>query len=878
MPCLTYQFNHQFYNLIMKKTSRNIAGIGLACLFLLSCNPNLPYQDTSLSPEERAEDLVNRLTLEEKISLMQNNSPAIPRLGIKQYNWWNEVLHGVGRAGLATVFPQSIGMAASFDDELLFEVFTAVSDEARAKSAEYSKSGKLEIYQGLTFWTPNVNIFRDPRWGRGQETYGEDPYLSSRMGTCVVRGLQGPEEEKYDKLHACAKHFAVHSGPEWNRHVFNVEDLNPRDLWETYLPAFKALVQKAHVKEVMCAYNRLEGEPCCGNARLLQQILRKEWGFDGIVVSDCWALNDFYTEGSHHTEPDSSHASAKAVNSGTDLECGGSYGALGEAVKQGLTSEATIDTSVTKLMKARFELGEMDDNVPWNKIPYSVVDCKEHRELALRMAQESIVLLQNNDNLLPLNKDLKIAVIGPNANDSVMQWGNYNGFPSHTSTLLGSLAKRLPTNKLIYEPGCDHTSDVALQSLFRQCSADGKPGFRVLYWNKRQPGSMAEIKTHVNTPFRFTTAGATVFAPGVKLGGFSAVYQATFKPIKSEKVVFSVHTQGDVKFSIDGKQVASISNMKNNHAYDMQVEAGKEYQIEILFVAPEEGYATLNFDFGREVPLDLKYAINKVKDADVVIFAGGISPKLEGEEMPVSIPGFRGGDREYIELPAIQTRLLAGLKKAGKKIVFVNFSGSAVALERESEMCDAIVQAWYPGQAGGEAVTSVLFGDYNPAGRLPVTFYRSTSQLPDFLDYAMKNRTYRYFKGNPLFPFGFGLSYTTFEYGEAKVSSQEIKAERTCRLTVPVTNTGNRDGEEVVQVYLSRPDDKEGPSHTLRAFRRVPIRKGETKNVVFELDRESFEWFDPKNNTMCPIEGEYQILYGGSSDKKQLKAINIKLI
>ncbi len=862
----------------MKKTLTNILGIGLVSLALFSCNSKLPYQDTSLSPEERAKDLVSRLTLEEKVSLMQNSSPAIPRLGIKQYDWWNEALHGVGRAGLATVFPQSIGMAASFDDDLLFQVFTAVSDEARAKSTEFSKSGKLERYQGLTFWTPNVNIFRDPRWGRGQETYGEDPYLSSRMGISVVRGLQGPEEEKYDKLHACAKHFAVHSGPEWNRHTFDVENLDPRDLWETYLPAFKALVQKAHVKEVMCAYNRFEGEPCCGSTRLLQQILRNEWGFNGIVVSDCGAINDFYTEGHHHTEPDASHASAKAVASGTDLECGESYGSLTDAVRQGLIDEAAVDTSVTRLMKARFELGEMDTKVPWNKIPYSVIDSKEHRELAFKMAQESIVLLQNRNSLLPLDKGLKIAVIGPNANDSIMQWGNYNGFPSQTSTLLKSLKKKIPADNLIYEPGCDHTSDVTLQSLFQQCHTDGKIGFSASYWNKQQPDSTAEVTAHVSTPFHFTTAGATVFAPGVQLGGFSAIYRSTFKPTKSEEVVFSFHTQGYARLSINGRQVASAPNMKSNRAYAMQVEAGKEYQIEVLFVATEGNCATLNFDLGREIPLNLKLAADKVKDADVVIFAGGISPGLEGEEMPVSIPGFKGGDREYIELPNVQTRLLAELKKAGKKIVFVNYSGSAVALTREAEMCDAILQAWYPGQAGGDAVTSILFGEYNPAGRLPVTFYKSTSQLPDFLDYAMKNRTYRYFKEEPLFPFGFGLSYTTFQYGDAKVSSKEIKAGKSCRLTIPVTNTGNRDGEEVVQVYLSRPDDKEGPSHTLRAFKRVLIRKGETKRITFELNAESFEWFDRRTNTMHPIEGNYQILYGGSSDKKQLKSINVKLI
>lgn len=851
-------------------------GLGLISFFLFSCNAKLPYQDTSLPADERAEDLVGRLTLEEKVSLMQNSSPAIPRLGIKAYDWWSEALHGVGRAGLATVFPQSIGMAASFNDSLLLEVFTAVSDEARAKYAEFSKEKSGERYQGLTFWTPNVNIFRDPRWGRGQETYGEDPYLSSRMGVSVVRGLQGPEGEQYDKLHACAKHYAVHSGPEWNRHVFDVEEVAPRDLWETYLPAFKALVQKADVKEVMCAYNRVEGDPCCGSEKLLHQILRDEWGFDGIVVSDCWAINDFYTEGRHNTEPDASHASAKAVNSGTDLECGESFGSLVDAVRQGLIDEETVNASVKRLMKARFELGEMDADVSWNRIPYSVVDCQAHKDLALKMAQQSIVLLQNRNNLLPLGSGVKIALMGPNANDSVMQWGNYNGFPSQTSTLLRSLQERLPEGQLVYEPGCDHTSAVSLQSLFQQCSADGKTGFKASYWNRMKPEGDPDVETHVGTPFRFTTAGATVFAPGVNLGDFSAVYESVFRPETSEEVVFSFQTQGTARLYIDGKRMASALNMKSNRVYAFQVEAGKEYQLKVEFVATEGNCATLNFDLGREVPLDLRHSVDKVKDADVVIFAGGISPGLEGEEMPVSVPGFKGGDREAIELPEVQTRLLGELKKAGKKIVFVNYSGSAMALARETGLCDAIVQAWYPGQAGGDAVASVLFGEYNPAGRLPVTFYRSTSQLPDFMDYSMKGRTYRYLREKPLFPFGYGLSYTTFGYGKAEISSGEIKEGETCTLTVPVTNTGDRDGEEIVQVYLCRPGDKEGPCYALRDFRRVYIKKGETQEVTFRLDDESFEWFDTETNTMRPLSGDYEILYGGSSDRTQLKSVKMK--
>lgn len=835
------------------------------------------YKNSELPPEVRAEDIVGRLSLEEKVSLMQMNSPAIPRLGIKKYDWWNEALHGVGRAGTATVFPQCIGMAASFDDELLYDVFTAVSDEARAKNTEFSKSGNLERYQGLTFWTPNVNIFRDPRWGRGQETYGEDPYLSGRMGISVVKGLQGPDSTKYDKLHACAKHYAVHSGPEWNRHVFNAENIDPRDLWETYLPAFKDLVTKAGVKEVMCAYNRFEGEPCCGSNRLLQQILRQEWGFKGIILSDCWAIADFYTEGHHNTEPDAQHASAKAVHSGTDLECGESYGSLVDAVKEGLIKEETIDNSLKRLMTARFELGEMDENVSWKNIPYSVVDCKEHKALALKMAEESLVLLQNRNNILPLSKDMKIAVIGPNANDSVMQWGNYNGFPSKTITLLEGLKEVIPESQIIYEQGCDHTSEVSLQSLFDLCNADGEKGFKAMYWNSMKQEGEPDVVTHVGTPFHFTTAGATIFAPGVNLGNFSARYESKLVPTKNERIAFSFQTQGYIKLYIDGKEVASGLNVKNAHAYDMQVEAGKEYDIKVDYVATEGNCATLNFDFGREVPLNLDETVKKVKDADVVIFASGISPQLEGEEMPISIPGFNGGDRESIELPAIQTKLITALKKANKKIVLVNFSGSAMALTKEAQLCDAILQAWYPGQAGGKAIAATLMGEYNPAGRLPLTFYKSTSQLPDFEDYSLKGRTYRYFTDEPLFPFGHGLSYTSFKYGEAELSSRTIKAGENLSMSIPVSNIGKYDGDEVVQIYIRRPDDKQGPLLTLREFKRVNIAKGTTSNIKFQLTPDSFEWFDINTNTMRTLKGEYEILYGGTSDMKKLKSVKITI-
>ncbi|EOA51097.1 xylan 1,4-beta-xylosidase [Bacteroides salyersiae] len=847
-------------------------GVGLGT----TLSAQLPYQNPDLTPEQRATDLLQRLTVEEKISLMQNNSPGIPRLGIRPYEWWNEALHGVARAGLATVFPQTIGMAASFNDSLVQKVFTAVSDEARAKNRAFNDQGQYKRYQGLTMWTPNVNIFRDPRWGRGQETYGEDPYLTSRMGVAVVKGLQGPDSARYDKLHACAKHFAVHSGPEWNRHSFNAENIAPRDLWETYLPAFKTLVQEADVKEVMCAYNRFEGDPCCGSNRLLTQILRDEWGFNGIVVSDCGAISDFWGAKKHNTHPDAAHASADAVLSGTDLECGSNYRKLTDAVKAGIISEEQIDISVKRLLKARFELGEMEESHPW-ALPYSIVDCPEHRRLALQIAHETMTLLQNKENILPLDKHAKVAVIGPNANDSVMQWGNYNGTPSHTSTLLSALRSKLPAAQLIYEPVCGLTDDITFNSLFNQCSYHAKPGFTATYWNNPDFKGEADATVQLSTPFRFTTLGATAFAPGIELTGFTGRYQTVFRPKKSGNAIFRFQTNGDIRVNINGEEVIKTGNIKNpENLYTLQAQAGKSYEIVIEFKQIKDG-AYFNFDLVEDIPLNMNATLEKLKDTEIVIFAGGISPLLEGEEMKVSAAGFKGGDRTDIELSAVQRNVLAALKKAGKKVIFVNFSGSAMALTPETENCDAILQAWYPGQEGGTAVADVLFGDYNPAGRLPVTFYKNMEQLPDFEDYSMQGRTYRYMKEAPLFPFGYGLSYTTFTYGKARADKKRISTGEKMTLTIPVSNTGSRDGEEVVQVYLRREDDPEGPTKTLRAFKRVEITKGKSLNVKIELPYTAFEWFDNSTHTMHSMKGEYEVLYGGSSRTEDLQSIKIQI-
>lgn len=847
----------------------------LSVLLLAGCNQST-YKNTSLSPEERAELLVKELTLEEKVSLMMDGSRPVERLGIKPYNWWNEALHGVARAGLATVFPQPIGMAASFSPESVYGVFDAVSDEARAKNAYYASQQSYERYQGLTMWTPTVNIYRDPRWGRGIETYGEDPYLTSRMGVMAVKGLQGSNDGKYDKLHACAKHFAVHSGPEWNRHSFDAENIKPRDLYETYLPAFEALVKEGDVKEVMCAYNRFEGEPCCGSNRLLMQILRGEWGFDGIVLSDCGAIADFYNDRGHHTHPDAASASAAAVLSGTDLECGSSYKDLIESVKKGLISEEAVDISVKRLLAARFALGEMDEpsEVSWTKIPFSVVASASHDSLALDIARKSMTLLMNKENFLPLQRGgLTVAVMGPNANDSVMQWGNYNGMPLRTVTILEGVRNALGANdKLIYEQGCAWVERTLIQSAFNQCkSADG-PGFSARYWNNVTREGAPVTTAQVTTPFHFCTSGATVFAPGVNLTDFSATYNSVFTPQQSGEIIFEIYSYGSGRLRIDSEEVKSFSNKHGGRkaTYALKVQAGKSYNIELDFEYLRSD-AQLNFDLGFKKEVNINKSVARVKNADIVIFAGGISPTLEGEEMGVNLPGFKRGDRTDIELPAVQRELVAALHRAGKKVVFVNCSGSPIGLEPETKACEAILQAWYPGQAGGTAVAEVLFGDYNPAGRLPVTFYRNVSQLPDFEDYNMTGRTYRYMNEAPLFPFGYGLSYTTFSYGKPVLENDKITATGTLRLTVPVTNAGKRDGEEVVQVYLKKQDDTEGPVKTLRAFKRVLIPAGKTVEVEFELAGKALEWWNAETNTMRVCAGKYNVLVGGDSRAEELQ-------
>ena len=851
------------------------------CAGMSASAQTYPYQNPNLSARERAVDLCSRLTLDEKAKLMLDESPAIPRLGIKKFFWWSEALHGAANMGNVTVFPEPIAMASSFNPAQVYKCFDVASTEFRAQYNERMQrgSGEDEKFHSLSVWTPNVNIFRDPRWGRGQETYGEDPYLTSVMGVQVVKGLQGPEDAKYRKLWACAKHYAVHSGPEYTRHSANLTNVSPRDMWETYMPAFKTLVQDAKVREVMCAYQRLDDDPCCGSQRLLQTILRDEWGFEYLVVSDCGAVSDFYE--SHKSSSDATHASAKATIAGTDVECGYGYAyrSIPEAVKRGLITEAEVDKHVVRLLEGRFDLGEMDDPslVEWSKIPYSAMSTKASANISLDMARQSIVLLQNNNNILPLQKGKeKIAVIGPNADNTPMMWGNYNGQPNHTITILDGIKSK--TKKFFYAQGCDLTYDKVLESLLAtQCSFEGKKGMKGTFWNNRRMEGKPVTTQYYTQPLAVTTFGMHNFAPGVQLEDFSAKYETNFKPSEAGEYVINVDGCGQFELYLDGKRQFHhrIWRTTPNHIV-IQAEKGKTYHVEVRFSHVQTYNANLAINIAKEYPIDYQTVINQLKGIDKVVFVGGISAALEGEEMPVDIDGFKGGDRTHIELPAVQRNFLKALKDAGKHVIFVNCSGSCIALEPETKTCDAIVQAWYPGQEGGTAVADVLFGDYNPGGKLPVTFYKNSKQLPDYEDYSMRGRTYRYFD-DALFPFGYGLSYTTFEVSPVNSDAFAVNDKDDVKVSVKVKNTGRRDGAEVVQVYIRNLQDAEGPLKSLRAFQRVDVKAGQSQTVTLSLNRQSFEFWDAETNTMRVKPGQYEILVGTSSSNKDLKKQIVKI-
>jgi len=830
------------------------------------------YKDPNQPLDKRVDDLLSRMTLEEKASQLLSASPAIDRLGVPAYDWWNECLHGVARAGRATVFPETIGMAATWDTGFLFRAATAISDEARAKHHEFVRRGKRGIYQGLTFWTPNINIFRDPRWGRGMETYGEDPYLTGRMAVEFIRGLEG-DDPKYLKTVATAKHFAVHSGPESTRHVFDAR-VSETDLRDTYLPQFEMAVKDGGAFSVMCAYNRVDGLPACANPPLLENILRKEWGFPGYVVSDCGAVGDIYQ--GHKTAKNAAEGVAMAVKAGTDLDCGLEYENVVPAVRQGLLAEKDVDTALRRLLRARFKLGMFDppEMVRWAQIPYSVNDSPEHRELALEAARKSIVLLKNEGGLLPLDRNMKtIAVIGPNADSVEMLLGNYNGQPSQPVTPLAGIRQKVSADtQVLYARGSDLAEGMPLletvpaSALFTTDGADRQSGLKAEYFNTanfngrayftqafvsramRQaaviPANPQPLFTRIDPQVDFNWWDG---APRADMDddNFGVRWTGYLAPPASGKYQLGATGLNAYEVYLDGKRLVQRDNVhERGYEYEtVDLQAGKLYPLRVDF-HEVHGDADIRLVWAPPHASYEDEALKMARQADVVVMFLGLSPRLEGEEMKVKVEGFSGGDRVRLGIPRVQEALLQHVSALGKPVVLVLLNGSAVAVNWAREHVPAIVELWYPGQAGGSALADVLFGDYNPGGRLPVTFYKSEDQLPPFDDYSMKGRTYRYFEGEPLFPFGYGLSYTTFTYRNLQ-APDEARAGSPVKVSVEVENSGKRAGDEVVQLYVKHP----GVVRELQGFERVPLGAGEHKTVEFALTRASA--------------GEIEILVGG---------------
>jgi beta-glucosidase len=837
------------------------------CLLLQSSTAQtyFAFRDSSLSFEARVNDLVSRLTLEEKVGQMMNSAPAIPRFGIPAYDWWNEVLHGVARTPYSvTVYPQAIGMAASFDTNSLRLMADMSATEGRAIYNKAVRDGRTgQRFVGLTYWTPNINIFRDPRWGRGQETYGEDPFLTASMGQAFVNGLQG-DDPKYLHAAACAKHYAVHSGPEPSRHVFNV-DPSGYDLWNTYLPAFNRLVTKANVAGVMCAYNAFRSQPCCGSDPLMVDILRNRWNFRGYVTSDCWGIDDFFKN--HKTHPNAEAASADAVLHGTDVECGtDAFLSLVQAVKDGKITESKIDESVKRLFMIRFKLGLFDpvSMVKYAQVSDTVLESKSHQAHALKLARQSIVLLKNENYVLPLNKGIKkIAVIGPNADNPIAVLGNYNGIPSKVVTALQGIQQKLGNKTVVvYEKAIHFTTDTLFQetAFNDQFSWQGQKGFFAEYYNNRDlKGDVLFSRTESKLD-NFWQEGQIVFDT-LKAYNFSARYSTDFTAQEGGLVSFELDADEGYRFLIDGKETinAWTRNRWGARTCQLAAEKGKTYRLVVEYYQIG-GKASVRLRAGHFQKTDFTQLLSRVKDADAIVFVGGISPQLEGEEMQVNYAGFSGGDKTSILLPAVQTQLLQQLKNTGKPVVFVMMTGSAIAIPWEAAHIPAIVNAWYAGQSAGTAIADVLFGDYNPAGRLPLTFYKSDSDLPDFNDYKMDNRTYRYFKGDPLYRFGDGLSYTKFSYQQLVVKKSSSSADAVV-VSAIVKNTGTMDGEEVVQLYVSVPG-----AHTairsLRGFQRIFLKKGQQQLVSFRIPINELGEYDESGNAIRP-KGNVQFSFGG---------------
>lgn len=872
----------------MKNTFKSLTLATVLAVFM-SCDKQTyeyPFQNPKLAIEDRVENLISLLTPEEKVGLMMNKSVSVDRLGIPSYNWWSEACHGVRQDGY-TVYPQPIGLAAAFDPQLVYNIFSTVSDEARANWNRsdhniFNVPMGVTYYPGnpeLTFWCPNVNIFRDPRWGRGQETCGEDPYLTGVLGVETVKGMQG-NDSRYYKTHACAKHYAVHSGPEPLRHTYDAS-VSMRDLWETYLPAFKKLVVEANVREVMCAYNRYEGVPCCSNNRLLQDILRNKWGYDAIVLTDCDAINNYFNKGQHETHPDALSASVDAVLNGTDLECGKVFMALTEALDKGLIKESDLDMHLRRTLKGRFELGMFDpaEMLPWANLGEEVISSESNHQLAIQSARESMVLLKNN-GILPLSKELKnIAVVGPNADDVAMLNGNYGGTPTkeHTQSLLEGIKNAVPNANIIYSKACELVDEYNTFYHLPDFN-NGKGAFVEFYNNNNLEGKPAVSGYY--TTLNFSTFGAYGFAEGINTDSLSVKITGTYTPNYSGDMSYTVTSDNGYLLKINGKVVENAQPTQGRRfGFRRQVEyktfavkVGETYNIEIEYKRGNGHFAMLRADFCQRKYADFAQEKEMVKDADVIIVIGGISAQLEGE----------GGDKADIELPIVQQRLVRAMKSTGKPVVMVNCSGSAIAFASIENQYDALLQAWYPGQGGSVALADVLFGNFNPLGKLPVTFYASNNDLPDFLDYSMENRTYRYFRGTPLYAFGYGLSYTTFEYGNGTISRNSIKRDELNQSTskgkitisVPVKNIGKIDGTEIVQVYVKALDYPEAPIKSLKGFDKIKIAAGATATANITLNKEAFEYYDASIDELAVKSGRYQILYGSSSLDKDLKSFN----
>ncbi|MCB7145129.1 glycoside hydrolase family 3 C-terminal domain-containing protein [Stenotrophomonas maltophilia] len=866
---------------------------GGAALFVLTCVAAAasaaaprPWLDVSASFEQRAAALVAQMTLEEKAAQMQNAAPAIERLGVPAYDWWNEGLHGVARAGQATVFPQAIGLAATFDVPLMGQVAATISDEARAKHHQFLREGAHGRYQGLTFWSPNVNIFRDPRWGRGQETYGEDPYLTARMGVAFVRGLQG-DDPVYRKLDATAKHLAVHSGPEADRHHFDARP-SRRDLYDTYLPAFEALVKEGDVDAVMGAYNRVYGESASASRFLLRDVLRRDWGFKGYVVSDCWAIVDIWKH--HRIVTTREAAAALAVRNGTELECGQEYATLPSAVRQGLISEAEIDDAVTRLFTARMRLGMFDppERVRWARIPASVNQAPAHDALALKAAQASLVLLKN-DGILPLSRNTRrIAVVGPTADDTMALLGNYFGTPAAPVTILQGIREAAKGVEVRYARGVDLVegrddpgATPLIEPTYLRPSADSpERGLRGEYF--RTPdlsGTPALVRTDAQIGFRWDRGSPTdnllargEAAPGQGIPNdrFSIRWSGQLLPPVSGRYRLEVAGDDGYRLYLDGKRVIDHwVNTDRLHAggVELDLQAGRAYALTLEYYDDQrDAGVRLGWRMpGAKAPFD--EALDAARDADVVVFVGGLTGDVEGEEMTVNYPGFAGGDRTDLRLPAPQRTLLEALHGTGKPVVMVLTGGSAIAVDWAQAHLPAILMSWYPGQRGGTAVGQALFGDVNPSGRLPVTFYKAGEAMPAFDDYAMEGRTYRYFRGTPLYPFGHGLSYTRFDYGTLRLDADSLRADGRLGVAVDVANTGTRSGDEVVQLYVRREHAGSGDAvQELRGFQRVQLAPGERRTVTFTLEAaQALRHYDEARAAYAVQPGAYEVRVGASS-------------